>query len=184
MTALSANVTCQPGKTEKQAAGTARKVADEGVQRGGPRLSTQTGEWPKWRRTRGILRIIAAVPKGDAVNKLRGRSSSPEGLAPRRGQSGRPPVSKETRALIRRRNRENPLWDAPPRPLPSRTHTAQVVDGVPRPALRAARRARGSHTAHHRALAGQRSGPYCDWYGPNTFETRWLSEESSTITTR
>lgn len=25
---------------------------------------------------------------------------------------------------------------------------------------------------------------YRDWYGPNTFVTRWLSDESSTITMR
>lgn len=31
----------------------------------------------------------------------------------RHGQPGRPPVSKETRELIRRMNRENPLWGAP-----------------------------------------------------------------------
>src|SRR5258707_9415340 len=32
----------------------------------------------------------------------------------RHGQSGRPPVSKETRQLIRKMSRENPLWGAPP----------------------------------------------------------------------
>jgi len=31
----------------------------------------------------------------------------------RRGQTGRPPVSKETRQLIRKMSRENPLWGAP-----------------------------------------------------------------------
>jgi transposase InsO family protein len=31
----------------------------------------------------------------------------------RRGQPGRPPVSKETRELIRKMSRENPLWGAP-----------------------------------------------------------------------
>jgi hypothetical protein len=31
----------------------------------------------------------------------------------RHGQPGRPPVSKETRELIRRMSRENPLWGAP-----------------------------------------------------------------------
>jgi len=31
----------------------------------------------------------------------------------RRGQPGRPPVSKEIRQLIRRMSRENPLWGAP-----------------------------------------------------------------------
>ncbi len=31
----------------------------------------------------------------------------------RHGQSGRPPVSKETRQLIRKMSRENPLWGAP-----------------------------------------------------------------------
>jgi len=31
----------------------------------------------------------------------------------RRGEPGRPPVSKETRALIRQMSRENPLWGAP-----------------------------------------------------------------------
>ncbi|MFN3325037.1 MAG: hypothetical protein ACK5AZ_16200 [Bryobacteraceae bacterium] len=31
----------------------------------------------------------------------------------RLGQPGRPPVAKETRELIRRRSRENPLWGAP-----------------------------------------------------------------------
>jgi hypothetical protein len=31
----------------------------------------------------------------------------------RRGQPGRPPVSKETRELIHKMSRENPLWGAP-----------------------------------------------------------------------
>src|SRR5215470_17027044 len=31
----------------------------------------------------------------------------------RRGQPGRPPVSKEIRQLIRRMSRENPIWGAP-----------------------------------------------------------------------
>src|SRR5260370_35408976 len=31
----------------------------------------------------------------------------------RHGQSGRPPVSKETRQLIRKMSRENPLWGTP-----------------------------------------------------------------------
>jgi len=31
----------------------------------------------------------------------------------RHGQPGRPPVSQETRALVRRMSRENPLWGAP-----------------------------------------------------------------------
>jgi hypothetical protein len=31
----------------------------------------------------------------------------------RRGQPGRPPVSLETRKLIRKMSRENPLWGAP-----------------------------------------------------------------------
>jgi hypothetical protein len=31
----------------------------------------------------------------------------------RRGQAGRPPVSKATRELIRKMSRENPLWGAP-----------------------------------------------------------------------
>ena len=39
----------------------------------------------------------------------------------RRGQRGRPPVSKEIRKLIRKMSRENPLWGAP------RIHMATAI---------------------------------------------------------
>jgi transposase InsO family protein len=63
--------------------------------------------WADWRSTLCIVKpetVIAWHRKGFRLFWTR---------KIRHGQPGRPPVSKETRELIRRLSRENPLWGAP-----------------------------------------------------------------------
>jgi len=65
------------------------------------------GAWAEWRSALCIVKpetVIAWHRKGFRLFWS---------WKVRRGQPGRPPVSKEIRKLIRRMSRENPLWGAP-----------------------------------------------------------------------
>jgi hypothetical protein len=65
------------------------------------------GTWAEWRSALRIVKpatVIAWHRKGFRLFWT---------WKVRRGQTGRPPVSKEIRKLIRRMSRENPLWGAP-----------------------------------------------------------------------
>jgi hypothetical protein len=65
------------------------------------------GTWAEWRSALRIVKpatVIAWHRKGFRLFWT---------WRVRRAQTGRPPVSKEIRKLIRRMSRENPLWGAP-----------------------------------------------------------------------
>ena len=66
-----------------------------------------SGVWADWRSALAIVKlepVIAWHRKGFRLFWT---------WKVRRGQPGRPPVSKETRELIRKMTRENPAWGAP-----------------------------------------------------------------------